>query len=375
MSDNGKHGSFVAKKNLACVFLLTLLTCGLSAQGQKAPSPKKFWEDTKEMFRDLEIVDLHEPPARMSNEEIQLPAFGLHNKRRTDLVPPLDFAPERAAMPACLGYPTWVFTRIDGKLIVRKSGSLVEAPKIEADGVLEIGGKNQSLMVIKEPRLLPGIYKVTVEFRAHLVGRAGLPAGPFPFLSSAKSHKITITDPLASSAGGATPVREKKAAAASLAKRSGQSPREEMLRQNDIANQGRSALMDALVMDALELGTDAIKVGAPLAYSFTVNVLPGAAVPDERTAQPMALIYSWQLSKVGEKGAREYVRGSNTKLSLSVIKELREKKTYTLSSLVPVETQLLGPGSYELEVCVWEDGVTFMRGAKSTKYSMFKIVK
>jgi len=39
------------------------------------------------MFKDLEIVDLQEPPAQMSSEDIRLPAFGLHNKRHADLIP------------------------------------------------------------------------------------------------------------------------------------------------------------------------------------------------------------------------------------------------------------------------------------------------
>ena len=327
------------------------------------------------MFQNLEIVDLQEPPAQMSNEEIRLPAFGLHNKRHADLIPPVDISPGREGLPAPLGYPLWVFTRTDGKLVVTKAGSVIYAPKIEADGVLEVGGKTQTAMVIKELRLVPGVYKVTAEFRPYFLGRVGGPTGPLPVLSSAKSHKVTIREALASSAGGAPPAREKKAAAASVSKKSGQSPREEMLRRNDIATQGKSALMDAIVVDELQLGADVIKVGAPLAYSFTLNVRPSAAVPDEVAGKTMALMYSWQVRKAWEKGVPEYVRAMSNRMSKDVIKELRDKKTYTLSSLVPVETQAMGPGSYELEICVWEDGVAGMRGALHTKYYAFKVVK
>ena len=375
MSNVGKPRVFVGGRNTAYVILLFWLTCGLSAQGQKAPSSKKFWDDTKEMFQNLEIVDLQEPPAQMSNEEIRLPAFGLHNKRHADLIPPVDISPGREGLPAPLGYPLWVFTRTDGKLVVTKAGSVIYAPKIEADGVLEVGGKTQTAMVIKELRLVPGVYKVTAEFRPYFLGRVGGPTGPLPVLSSAKSHKVTIREALASSAGGATPAREKKAAAASVSTKSGQSPREEMLRRNDIAKQGKSALMDAIVVDELQLGADVIKVGAPLAYSFTLNVRPSAAVPDEVAGKTMALMYSWQVRKAWEKGVPEYVRAMSNRMSKDVIKELRDKKTYTLSSLVPVETQAMGPGSYELEICVWEDGVAGMRGALHTKYYAFKVVK
>jgi hypothetical protein len=344
------------------------------AQGQKAPSPKNFWDDTKEMFKDLEIVDLQEPPAQMSSEDIRLPAFGLHNKRHADLIPPVDISPERAGQPAPLGYPLWVFTRTDGKLVVKIAGYVVYAPKIEANGVLEVGGKSKPDMVIKDARLVPGLYKLTAEFRPYLLGRVGGPTGPLPVLSSAKSHKVTIREPLASSAGGATPAREKKAAA-SVSKKSGQGPREEGLLRNDIVNQGKSALMDAIVLDDLQLGTDVIKAGAPLAYSFTLNVRPSAAVPDEIAGKTMALMYSWQVRKAPEKGVPEYVRAMNNRFPKDGIKELRDKRTYTVSTLVPVETQAMGPGSYELEICVWEDGAAGMRGTLNTKYYSFKIVK
>ena len=79
--------------------------------------------------------------------------------------------------------------------------------------------------------------------------------------------------------------------------------------------------------------------------------------------------------KVTIREAPEYVRALSNRFPKDVIKELRDKKTYTLGSLVPVETQAMGPGSYELEICVWEDGVAGMRGALHTKYYAFKVVK
>lgn len=367
------------KGGLICLGVLALFG-DAKAQNQKAPEAKKHMKVIRDLFKDLEIVDLQVPPAEMTNKEIFLPAFRLHNKTKADLNIPDDISPQyTGSSHGLLGIPMWKFTPLDGNAqrspVFIKGNTVRGVTKIEADGVLDIGAKNQITMVATDGRLAPGNYKVSAEFRPWLVGRVSDPESTWPILVSTKSHKVVIKESPDTRLADRASAINKKSAAAPPQKSGANLSKYEELRKNDIANLGKSALMDAVTLTRVEFDRDTISAGAPLACSLTVDVTKGFDLPDEIPGKPSIILYNWGFYRILVGDKKEYVFSGYGKLGRDQWDELKTKRTCTFNFQVPLETKLLVAGSYELSIFFNEQGVKTLPGSKHTKTAVFKITK
>jgi len=350
------------------------------AQNQKAPDAKKHMKVIRSLFKDLEITDLQAPPAEMTNKEIFLPAFRLHNKTKDDLNIPDDISPQYTGQSkGLLGFPIWKFTPLDASMqrspVLIKGNTIRGVTKIEADGMLDVWDKTQVTMVVADDRLAPGNYRVSAEFRPWLVGRVSDPESTWPTLVSAKSHKVVIRQsPDAKPADRAAAVNKKPAA--SPPRKSGANlSKDEELRKNDLANLGKSALMDAVTLTRAEFDRDTISVGAPLACSMTINVTKGFDLPDEIPGKPSAIVYNWGCYRILAGDKKVYVFSATGQLGHDQRDELKTKRSCTFNFQVPLETKLLEEGNYELSISLNEQGVKTLQGSKHAKFVNFKVTK
>lgn len=347
----------------------------LAAENKKTLQMKNFLKEVKELYQDLEIVDIQEPPVQVFAGQVPLPSFRLRNKTHAALSAPPGFSPQNAGGTAAWGYPVWRFTPVDAKLPrfpVLIHGVSVGGAKVEADGCLEIGSENQPKMVTDDRRLLPGSYKLSVEFHAVTEGQNIGAPGTLPAVLSAKSFKVIIQEKPTVAAPSAP--RHKTSAASVPAKGTAADHVDPVRLKNDAFNRGKSALVDALFPDDLVLASNTIRPGVPLGYSFTLNLNPGSNLP-ATAGKTQQLAYRVGVVNSGSAAGRTYVASYNGSLPKSALAELAEKRTCLVGSVMSIEVNQLEPGTYELEILVLEDGIRMLPGTKNSLSAPFRVVR
>lgn len=361
------------------VFFSLCLCCSGEEKGLIAS--RSYLRDLKEMFMSMEIAEVNTPPAEMVVDELKLPSFRLRNKGSIPVSAPRYPSANVSSynQPGPLGVPVWKFSPLaaqdpkSSSAIFIKGRNVVPAAPFEPGSSLEVGPGDPSVSFAKDAKLTPGKYRLSVEFRPYYPISFVYPQGSLPALTlgSPKTFIITI---MTSEQEQDAHVVIRKPYSSTLTKKAGAGGRDETLLRNDKTNLGKSALMDAIVLEKVEVGLQVLKAGAPLSFSFTLAVRPGFSLREPEASKPSALKYTWGVSKVIASGKREHVHSYQYVIDPRSFRQLCETGSCTASNFLPDEIKL-EPGAYELDVCFWDDAITLVRGGRNAKYVLFKVVK
>ncbi len=369
-----------AKHHVLAALAALVGSCVICTAQEKTPEASKAYiSELKAMFQRMEMVEVEKPPGQMDAGDLKLPSFKLRNKGGAPISAPRYRADGFSdfSKPAPLGFPYWKFTPVPPQgpkppsIVYFKGMNFVPSVPLEPGSALGVSSGGQIFAV--GGKLMPGKYRLSVEFRAYYPFGFVHAPGPLPTIGLSHPNDFLVTigtsglarDDQKSNRNAAPPVSPKKA---------GASAREEWLARNDKTNLGKSPLMDAIALEKLELSADVVKVGAPVSYTYTLSVKPGCSIPELAAGNASALKFTCTVYRLISSSKRERIHGGMMVVEPAAFRQLCGSKAAVASNYLP-EYIKLEPGSYELELCFWDDAISFVPGTANTKYVLLKVVK
>jgi len=373
------HGVGSKKYALAALAGFFFLSTLCSAQEKSLTASNAYIRELKAMFQRLEITDVETPPDQMDADDLKLPSFKLRNKGSAPISAPRYPTANASdlSQPGPVGLPCWKFTPVStqdhksSSVVFYKGMAVVPPVPLEPGAALHVASGGQNLSAGR--KLSPGKYRLSVEFRPYYPIRFAYPPGPLPSIALSHPNECLVT---ISSSGLAQDEQKpnRKTAPPTSPKKAGADTRDEWLARNDKINQGKSPLIDAITLEKVEMSADVVKLGTPVSFTFTLATRPGFSISGPAASKPSALKYNWGVYKLSTSRKREKICGFQYVIDPEAFKKLCGSGSCVASNYIPGHVKL-EPGSYELELCFWDDLISYVPGAANTKYALFKVAK
>lgn len=305
--------------------MLATLLVPLASPGQADKSgAKKHLQDLAALYASLAITDVEMPSGALQAADAFRPTFKITNQTDRTLAVPL-----KAGLPvdkACiLGQSMWTVRRVGGTMakgevprIFMGHNGPVLAETVEPKAVMEIPPPSEG-QTIRWMELQAGDYEVTLDF--------GIPNGP---KVKPVVRKFRV---------------ENNASAADMAKDKAEAMNSSRQSFGDFAHN----IFASTEPGELTLSNLKLKAGAPLQAVYVIKKAAGQKIPSPSAQNKQyALGYAFRLHKPAGPKARPPLWSKELLLNWDSIAVLREKGSFSM--ILPLETNGLAPGAYEVSV-------------------------